>query len=57
MKSRIITALTLDPEQGDVPGWVMVTVMSAALVVALLGVASPQLTSVFSDAVNSVTGK
>jgi len=45
-----------DPERGDVPGWVMVTVMSAALVVAILGVASPQLTGAFSDAVTSVTG-
>ena len=25
-----------DPERGDVPGWVMITVMTAALVLALL---------------------
>ena len=25
-----------DPERGDVPGWVMITVMTAALVLAIL---------------------
>jgi hypothetical protein len=55
--NAVLAAITEDPDRGDVPGWVMVTVMSAALVVAILGVASPQLTSVFSDAVSSVTGK
>jgi hypothetical protein len=46
-----------DPERGDVPGWVMVTVMSAALVVAILSVASAQLQQVFRDAIASVTGR
>jgi Tfp pilus assembly protein PilX len=43
-------------ERGDVPGWVLVTVMTAALVVALLAVAAPKLTSAFTHAISSVTG-
>ena len=43
-------------ERGDVPGWVLVTIMTAALVVALFGIASPLLGNVFSKAVNAVGG-
>ncbi len=45
-----------DPERGDVPGWVLVTVMTAALVVALMAVAGPKLTSAFNRAISSVNG-
>ncbi|MGB3828549.1 MAG: hypothetical protein WA962_07190 [Ornithinimicrobium sp.] len=45
-----------DRERGDVPGWVMITVMTAGLVIALSLVARPLLESVFSNAVNSVVG-
>jgi hypothetical protein len=31
-----IQRLFAEPERGDVPGWVMIAVMSAALVVAIL---------------------
>ncbi|MBS5101560.1 MAG: hypothetical protein KHY97_02320, partial [Rothia mucilaginosa] len=30
-----------DPERGDVPGWVMITMMSAVLVAAILAIAQP----------------
>jgi len=43
-------------DRGDVPGWVMITVMTAGLVVALGLIARPLLESVFTNAVNSVTG-
>lgn len=39
-------------ERGDVPGWVMITLMSAVLVAALLAVARPMLTSLFEDAIS-----
>lgn len=45
-----------DSERGDVPGWVLVTVMTAALVVALMAVAGPKLTSAFNKAISSVNG-
>ena len=44
-------------ERGDVPGWVMVTVMSAMLVVALTRLAEPALASLFTDAVERVQGQ
>lgn len=40
--------------RGDVPGWVLVTVMTAGLVVALSAVARDQLTALLRDALNSV---
>lgn len=43
-----------DRERGDVPGWVMVTVMTAGLVALLAGVAGPQLKSMLTNALNKV---
>ncbi len=45
-----------DPERGDVPGWVLVTVMTAGLVVLLWGVAGPALQGLFERAMQSVSG-
>jgi hypothetical protein len=42
-------------DRGDVPGWVMVTVMTAILVVAILGIFEPQIKSAITHAINSVT--
>ncbi|WP_285725387.1 hypothetical protein [Psychromicrobium xiongbiense] len=39
-----------DRERGDVPGWVMVTLMTAILVAGLLVVAGPALEKMFVDA-------
>jgi hypothetical protein len=41
-------------ERGDVPGWVLVTVMTAGLVMVIWGVAETQLRSMLSDALGSV---
>ena len=41
-------------ERGDVPGWVLITVMSAGLVAALWAVAGPQLAGMLRDALDSV---
>lgn len=46
----------LRQERGDVPGWVLITLMTAGLVVALWAVASPTLTSVFTQAIQKATG-
>ncbi|HZY77485.1 MAG TPA: hypothetical protein VFE40_14300 [Jatrophihabitantaceae bacterium] len=42
-------------DRGDVPGWVMVTVMSAILVVAILGVFEPEIKDAITNAINSVS--
>jgi hypothetical protein len=43
-------------ERGDVPGWVLITVMTAGLVAALWAVAGPQLNQMLRDALQSVRG-
>lgn len=42
------------PERGDVPGWVMITLMSAALVAGLLALAGPALEALFNQAMSKV---
>ena len=44
-----------DPERGDVPGWVMITVMTAALVLAILIPFREAIVSAVTNALNSVT--
>ncbi len=42
-------------ERGDIPGWVLVTVMTAGLVVAVWSVADGQLKTVLTSALRSVS--
>jgi len=44
------------PERGDVPGWVLITLMTAGLVTALWKFAGPALTGLFDNAIHSVSG-
>jgi len=43
-------------DRGDVPGWVLITIMTAGLVTALWALAGPQLGQLFSDAISDVKG-
>lgn len=43
-------------ERGDVPGWVLITLMTAALVVLIWGVASERLVEIFNRAMDSISG-
>jgi hypothetical protein len=43
-------------ERGDVPGWVLITVMTAGLVAALWAIAGPELSQMLRDALRSVRG-
>lgn len=44
----------LRSDRGDVPGWVLVTLMTAGLVIALWAVAGDRLTTIFTDSMDSV---
>jgi hypothetical protein len=44
-----------DPERGDVPGWVMITVMTAALVLAILIPFREAIVAAVTNALDSVT--
>ena len=46
-----------DKERGDVPGWVLITVMTAGLVVAIWTLAKDQLVAMRKDALSSVSNK
>ena len=43
-----------DPERGDVPGWVLITVMTAGLVAGLWAIAGPALEGMLRQALDSV---
>ena len=43
-------------DRGDVPGWVLVTLMTAGLVVALWAIAGPALADVFNTSMQRVMG-
>lgn len=42
------------PDRGDVPGWVLITIMTAGLVTVVWAVADEQLKDILDDALNSV---
>ena len=43
-------------ETGGVPGWVLITLMTAGLVIIIWGLAGPALSGVFQQAINRVSG-
>jgi len=43
-------------ERGDVPGWVLITVMTAGLVAGLWAIAGSQLGAMLREALSSVSG-
>lgn len=46
-----------EDEHGDVPGWVLVTLMTAGLVVAIWALAGPALLDLFTQALERVSGQ
>lgn len=49
------TVSSNDKDRGDVPGWVMITLMTAVIVVLIWGIASTQLTDLLNNAFGRVT--
>jgi hypothetical protein len=56
LAARQATGNRASGERGDVPGWVLITLMTAGLVSVLWAVADDQLQTLFQRAMNSVTG-
>jgi hypothetical protein len=52
---RVLGA-TLDDDRGDVPGWVLITLMTAGLVVVIWALAGPALAQLFEQAISRVSG-
>jgi hypothetical protein len=49
-------AQTLTSERGDVPGWVLVVLMTTGLVTAIWTIAAPRLTSILKNSLDSMNG-
>jgi hypothetical protein len=49
-------AIHLHDDRGDIPGWVLVAVMTAGLVTTIWILADHQLTSVFNRAISAIAG-
>ena len=54
IKSRYKSALA--SERGDVPGWVLVVLMTTGLVTAIWTIAAPRLTSILKNSLDAMNG-
>lgn len=55
-RARLAVADLADDERGDVPGWVLITLMTAGLVVLIWAIAGPALVGLFEQAISRVSG-
>lgn len=46
----------LKDDRGDVPGWVLVVLMTTGLVTAIWTIASPRLTAILKNSLDSMNG-
>ncbi len=53
---RRLTGRIAHDDRGDVPGWVLITLMTAGLVIVIWAIAGPALSQVFEQAIDRVTG-
>jgi hypothetical protein len=53
-RSRFYKALR--DERGDVPGWVLVVLMTTGLVTALWTIAAPRLTAILKNSLDAMNG-
>ncbi len=52
--ASVVVWLEENDERGDVPGWVLVTLMTAGLVIAIWAIAGDALARVFNTAIDRV---
>ena len=53
-ESKLISELR--DERGDVPGWVLVVLMTTGLVTAIWTIASPRLSAILKNSLDSMNG-
>ena len=53
-KSRAFAAIS--DQRGDVPGWVLVVLMTTGLVTAIWTIAAPRLTAILRNSLDSMNG-
>lgn len=52
--SRLHASRLVSEERGDVPGWVLITLMTAGLVIIIWALAGPALSNIFTEAMSRV---
>jgi hypothetical protein len=52
--SRLYAGRLVSEERGDVPGWVLITLMTAGLVIIIWALAGPALSNIFTEAMSRV---
>lgn len=55
-KGRRSVSARFSEDDGDVPGWVLITLMTAGLVVLIWSLAGPALSQIFEQAIARVSG-
>ena len=53
-RARLFVERLSREERGDVPGWVLITLMTAGLVIIIWAIAGPALSNVFQQAISRV---
>lgn len=53
--ARTAVSRDLADDRGDVPGWVLITLMTAGLVIVIWALAGPALEGVFQQAIDRVS--
>lgn len=56
LQTRLAHVRSAGRDRGDVPGWVLITLMTAGIVTVLWAFAGPRLLSILTNALNSVSG-
>ena len=61
LRNKLITTresfvARLNNERGDVPGWVLVVLMTTGLVTAIWTIAAPRLTAILKNSLDSMNG-
>ena len=56
MKKHDLFFARLKDESGDVPGWVLVVLMTTGLVTAIWTIAAPRLTAILKGSLDSMNG-
>ena len=56
MRDRLVLCDSQNDERGDVPGWVLVVLMTTGLVTAIWTIAAPRLTAILRNSLDSMNG-
>ena len=54
VNSKLLTPISSD--RGDVPGWVLVVLLTTGLVTAIWTIAAPRLTSILKNSLDAMNG-